>query len=206
MHTVPKEGHPAMKEEKRPVSKKKFIIILIVSIAVSFTIGFYGSALIDRNLFVPLLIAIVAFVLIFFLYEFAKAYKRVGKNMAYYGKREEVLKNLVNIEGFITPDEFSSRYRYNSSKDSDDGSGVYLIFNMTKKECHVRTSKDIVEDVHSQLNGQKEEEIYAGLKNGDEIVIKLVWLKDSGFNSLGELEGACHTRIKDHSRGNWRLI
>ena len=69
-----------------------------------------------------------------------------------------------------------------------DFAGVYILYNKTKNMYYVGQAKSVFSRVNSHFTGHGNGDVYADYKYGDEFVIKMIALKNSGFSTLNELE------------------
>lgn len=74
------------------------------------------------------------------------------------------------------------------SSNSPTFAGVYVLLNKTKGINYVGQSRDVYGRVKQHTTGYGNGNVYADMKYGDIFAIKLLPLKNSGFNSLNELE------------------
>lgn len=74
------------------------------------------------------------------------------------------------------------------SSNSSTFSGVYVLLNKTKGINYVGQSRDVYGRVKQHTTGYGNGNVYADMKYGDIFAVKLLPLKNSGFDSLNELE------------------
>lgn len=87
-------------------------------------------------------------------------------------------------ENGITPSEFFSR----KSVISGDSVGVYIILNCTKSMYYVGQAKRLYFRVNQHFTGYGNGDIYADYKYGDQFRIRLITLRESGYDDLDKLE------------------
>lgn len=109
--------------------------------------------------------------------------------VAYAKKR---IHKLANSAIQVTPQEFM---RIRTTRDgrryvsSDyDFPGVYILLNRTKNMSYVGQAVKVFQRVNQHFQGRGNGDVYADYKYGDDFVIKMIALRDSGFASLDELE------------------
>ena len=69
-----------------------------------------------------------------------------------------------------------------------DFSGIYILHNETKNMYYIGQGKNVFVRVNAHFTGKGNGDVYADYKHGDYFTIKMISLKNSGFNSLNELE------------------
>lgn len=74
------------------------------------------------------------------------------------------------------------------SSNSQTFAGIYVLLNKTKGINYVGQSRDVYGRVKQHTTGYGNGNVYADMKYGDIFAVKLLPLKNSGFNSLNELE------------------
>ena len=94
------------------------------------------------------------------------------------------LEDFLNSNVDITPKQFFET----KSKQSGDVVGVYVIYNMTKNMYYVGQAKRLFFRVNQHFTGHGNGDVYADYKYGDEFVIKIIKLSDSGYSDLDRLE------------------
>lgn len=86
----------------------------------------------------------------------------------------------------LTPDQFLALVGF-----VDDFPGVYIIRNLTKNKCCVGQSSKVLYRASKHITGYGNLDLYKDIRDGDEVTVKCIGLKDSGFESLDELEREC---------------
>lgn len=110
-------------------------------------------------------------------------------------KLKETIHDLVNNSVALTTEEFlmvrnksfggrgnplySKHYTYE---------GVYILYNKTKSLYYVGQGTKIFDRVNNHFVGRGNGDVYADYKYGDEWLISMIALENSGFESLNELE------------------
>lgn len=69
-----------------------------------------------------------------------------------------------------------------------DSVGVYIIFNQTKNMYYVGQAKRLCFRVNQHFTGHGNGDVYADYKYGDQFLIKLITLRESGYDDLDKLE------------------
>ncbi len=99
---------------------------------------------------------------------------------------------LANNALQVTPQEFM---RIRTAKDGRryvsngyEFPGVYILLNRTKNMSYVGQATKVFQRVNQHFQGRGNGDVYADYKYGDDFVIKMIALRDSGFASLDELE------------------
>lgn len=98
-------------------------------------------------------------------------------------KAEERLNNNFSGDG-ISPSEFFAR----RTAISGDSVGVYIILNRTKSKYYVGQAKRLYFRVNQHFTGHGNGDVYADYKYGDQFRIKLITLRESGYDDLDKLE------------------
>lgn len=112
-----------------------------------------------------------------------------GIRVGYVKKR---IHKLANSAIQVTPQEFMrirtvrDGRRYVSS--NYEFPGVYILLNRTKNMSYVGQAAKVFQRVNQHFQGRGNGDVYADYKYGDDFVIKMIALRDSGFRSLDELE------------------
>ena len=112
-----------------------------------------------------------------------------GIRLTYVKKK---IYKLANSSLQFTPQEFMrlrtvrDGRRYVSS--SYDFPGVYILLNRTKNMSYVGQATKVFQRVNQHFQGRANGDVYADYKYGDDFVIKMIALRDSGFASLDKLE------------------
>ena len=96
---------------------------------------------------------------------------------------KEQLSHSFSTEG-ITPSEFFLQ----KSVMSGDSVGVYVILNQTKSKYYVGQAKRLYFRVNQHFTGHGNGDVYADYKYGDQFLIKLITLRESGYDDLDKLE------------------
>ena len=118
------------------------------------------------------------------------------------------IKRLANNTLAITPREFfrirnasnGGRGRKHIST-SRDFSGVYILYNHTKRMYYVGQGKKVFQRVNQHFTGHGNGDVYADYKYGDKFTIKMIKLQKSGFRTLNELERHTIEAYNAFSRG-----
>lgn len=84
----------------------------------------------------------------------------------------------------ITPQDF---FTLRAGK-SGDSVGVYIIWNQTKNMYYVGQAKRLCFRVNQHFTGHGNGDVYADYKYGDQFLIKLITLRESGYDDLDKLE------------------
>lgn len=66
--------------------------------------------------------------------------------------------------------------------------GIYILCNQTKDRCYVGQGRQVLDRIPHHFEGTGNSEVYEDYTRGDEFIVKLIPLKDSGYQSLNELE------------------
>lgn len=105
------------------------------------------------------------------------------------------IKGLANNALEVTPQEFFKiRNASNGGRGKKhistkhDFAGIYILYNHTKNMYYVGQGKKVFQRVNNHFTGHGNGDVYADYKYGDEFTIKMIALKNSGFNTLNELE------------------
>lgn len=105
------------------------------------------------------------------------------------------IKRLANNALEVTPQEFFKiRNASNGGRGKKhistkhDFAGIYILYNHTKNMYYVGQGKKVFQRVNNHFTGHGNGDVYADYKYGDEFTIKMIALKNSGFNTLNELE------------------
>lgn len=69
-----------------------------------------------------------------------------------------------------------------------DQVGVYIIYNMTKKQYYVGQAKKLYHRVWQHFTGHGNGDVYADYKYGDKFMVRLLTLQASGYSDLDQLE------------------
>lgn len=69
-----------------------------------------------------------------------------------------------------------------------DQVGVYIIYNMTKKQYYVGQAKKLYQRVWQHFTGHGNGDVYADYKYGDKFMVRLLTLQASGYSDLDQLE------------------
>ena len=80
-------------------------------------------------------------------------------------------------------------------------SGVYIIYNKTKKKYYVGQATKILDRVNNHFTGKGNGDVYADYKYGDLFTIKMIALKNSGYHSLNDLERDAIKKYNSFAKG-----
>ncbi len=108
-------------------------------------------------------------------------------------KHEEFLSS----KDFISPNEF---FRL-KAKQKGDVVGVYIIYNSTKDMYYVGQATRLFFRVSQHFTGHGNGDVYADLKYGDEMFVKIIRLSESGYDDLNLLEKDLIRRYNARSYG-----
>lgn len=103
------------------------------------------------------------------------------------------IKKLASDSKEITPEEFFKLRNASNGKrghisTNQDFSGVYILYNHTKKLYYVGQGQKLFQRVNQHFTGHGNGDVYADYKYGDVFTIRMIALKNSGFKTLNELE------------------
>jgi len=108
---------------------------------------------------------------------------------------KEQVHQLANNNLEMTPEEFFEMRKKSfggrglpSFAQNYNFSGVYIIYNSTKKMYYVGQTHKIFDRVNAHFTGKGNGDVYADYKYGDKFTIKMISLKNSGFKTLNALE------------------
>ncbi|MGX9930132.1 GIY-YIG nuclease family protein [Virgibacillus salarius] len=79
--------------------------------------------------------------------------------------------------------------------------GVYILHNKSKDLYNVGQGKQVLNRVKSHFTGKGNGDVYADYKYGDNLTIKMIAFKNSGFNTLNELERHTITTYNAYNNG-----
>ncbi len=82
-----------------------------------------------------------------------------------------------------------------------DFTGVYIIFNRSKNMHYVGQSVSVIKRVYDHFNAKGNGDIYADYKYGDDFVIKMIALENSGYDNLNVLEKDTISTYNAYSKG-----
>ncbi len=88
------------------------------------------------------------------------------------------------MAGGLTPEQF---FAYKQQVNGD-AVGVYIIYNATKDLYYVGQAKRLCFRVNQHFTGHGNGDVYADYKYGDSFFIKIITLRDSGYDDLDKLE------------------
>ena len=86
--------------------------------------------------------------------------------------------------GGMSPDDFFVFKK----QVNGDSVGVYIIYNQTKNMYYVGQAKRLCFRVNQHFTGHGNGDVYADYKYGDQFLIKLITLRESGYDDLDKLE------------------
>lgn len=118
------------------------------------------------------------------------------------------IKKLADNTLEITPDDFfkirnasnGGRGRKHIST-SNDFTGVYILYNQTKRLYYVGQGKSVFTRVNAHFTGHGNGDVYADYKYGDKFTIKMIDLKKSGFDNINELQRSTIKTYDAFSKG-----
>jgi hypothetical protein len=170
--------------EKGPARKKLPLIVFFAMIIVGALLGVMAVDALGPDAAVPMLIICVGIVVIVFVHELHRTGGRIMREKIAEQKGRKGMHSALDDAGReITPDEFvSMRERYG------DFPGVYVFVNRTKDTHLIGQSTEVMEMVHSHFTNKGNADVYSDFKDGDDIVITIIALENSGCKTLNELE------------------
>lgn len=123
------------------------------------------------------------------------------------------IKSLADEQTPITPTEFFDlrKKKANGKKyisTDEDFQGVYILYNETKKLYYVGQSIHVLKRVNAHFTGKGNGDVYADYKYGDNFIIRMIELQNSGFSTLNQLERHAiktynaYTKGYNKNRGN----
>lgn len=80
-------------------------------------------------------------------------------------------------------------------------SGVYILYNKTKRKYYVGQAKDIIDRVNSHFKGSGNGDVYADYKYGDKWTIKMIDIKETEYTSLNKLEKELISYYNSYKKG-----
>lgn len=106
------------------------------------------------------------------------------------------VKDLANGAIEMTPQEFltlraetrGNAYSGQGIMKLNEITGIYILFNKTKNKYYVGQGVKVMDRVNNHFTGKGNGDVYADYKYGDEFTIKMISLRDSGYNTLNALE------------------
>lgn len=104
---------------------------------------------------------------------------------------EEVMTNGITVDQF---------FKFRQSQ-LDDPVGVYIIYNTTKNKYYVGQAKRLYFRVNQHFTGHGNGDVYADYKYGDQFLIKLIKLSDSGYYDLDQLEATMIKKYNAYTHG-----
>lgn len=120
-------------------------------------------------------------------------------------RKKRKIKKLASAVTELTPQEFfelrtqKQGSRYVST--DNDFSGVYVLYNHDKKMYYVGQAKSIFSRVNNHFSGKGNGDVYADYKYGDRFTIKLLPLRNSGFDNLNDLEREAIATYNSYAKG-----
>ena len=114
--------------------------------------------------------------------------KRIRKH-----KNRKNIKKLAKKVKEMTPENFFKLRNHKIDggvqySTAHNFSGVYILYNKTKRMYYIGQAKHIFDRVNSHLTGKGNGDVYADYKHGDKFTIRLIDLEDSGFLNLNDME------------------
>lgn len=120
-----------------------------------------------------------------------------AKIIARRRKEKRIIKKILSLSENakeITVDEFFSLRNARSSlnnvffSSNHSFSGVYVLHNITKDIYYVGQAQNVINRVNMHFTGKGNGDVYADYKYGDVFSIRMLALKNSGFDNLNDLE------------------
>lgn len=121
-------------------------------------------------------------------------------------KVKRKIKKLARNKKEISPEEFF-QLRKKKGKGREylsnkyNFSGVYILYNYTKKMYYVGQAQKIFSRVNSHFTGKGNGDVYADYKYGDRFGIRMIALKKSKYKNLNDLERDAIETYSAYSRG-----
>jgi hypothetical protein len=97
----------------------------------------------------------------------------------------------------ITPEAFLQA----AKNITGDLVGVYIIYNQTKDMYYVGQAKRLYFRVKQHFTGHGNGDVYADYKYGDAFLIRLITLRESGYDDLDRLERDMIAKYRAYERG-----
>ncbi len=103
---------------------------------------------------------------------------------------------VMDLERFARVYAQNSTMNRVGSLTDNDTPGVYIILNSSKNRALVYATYTLLHDVNEQMQGNKCRTLFTDLQSGDEISIRMIPFRDSGFKSLKAMEKVAVRKFK----------
>ena len=128
-----------------------------------------------------ILILIILFILLIVLLILRK---KGNKNKTKFKDKKE----LFNLKEYSVEEFFAFRKSYLKRFRNVRISGVYILYNRNKNIYYVGQGSNVINRINMHFVGHGNGDIYADYVNKDIFDIKFIFLDESGYSSLDELE------------------
>ena len=103
-------------------------------------------------------------------------------------RKKKDIKDLFNLKEYSVEEFFAFRKSYLKRFRNVRISGVYILYNRNKNIYYVGQGSNVINRINMHFVGHGNGDIYADYVNKDIFDIKFIFLDESGYSSLDELE------------------
>lgn len=103
-------------------------------------------------------------------------------------RKKKDIKELFNLKEYSVEEFFAFRKSYLKRFRNVMISGVYILYNRNKNIYYVGQGSNVINRINMHFVGHGNGDIYADYVNKDIFDIKFIFLDESGYSSLDELE------------------
>ena len=158
---------------------------------------------------VELILLAAGFLLtLLFLVSILRFFRKKFRRIPHAVRIKRKIKQLASNSLEVTPKEFFKIRNATDGKGSKkyissqyDFSGVYILYNHSKKMYYVGQAVKTFQRVNNHFTGHGNGDVYADYKYGDRFTIKMIALKNSRFKTLNELERHTISQYDAYAKG-----